>query len=403
MSSSGFSHSRLGRMHAVLGSYVERGEVPGLVALVSRRGEVHAHAIGAKALGGEPMRRDTLFRIASMSKPMAAAAAMILVEECVLRLDDPVDRFLPELANRRVLARLDGPIDETVPAKRPITLRDLLTLRMGFGFIMGSGGTYPIHQAAVDLGIRMGPPTQSEPPPDEWMRRVGTLPLMRQPGEAWMYDLALDVLGVLLARAAGQPLETFLHQRLFAPLGMKDTAFGVPKEKLDRLATAYSPHPDTGALEITDGVEGSLWERPPVFPSAAGGLVSTIDDCLAFGQMLLDFGRQGGRHGRERLLSRSAVELMTTDHLTPEQKAGNELFLGEGGGWGFGLSVVHRRNDLWEVPGRYGWNGGLGTCWANDPQENLVGILLTQRGMTSPMPPAVFRDFWTLAYQAIDD
>jgi CubicO group peptidase (beta-lactamase class C family) len=200
-------------MHDVMAGHVERGEVPGLVTLVNRRGEVHIEAIGVQASGRrDPMRRDTIFRIASMTKPIAAVAAMILVEECRLRLDEPVDRWLPELAGRMVLKRLDGPLDDTVPAKRPLSLRDLLTLRMGLGYVMDAAGPYPILKAANERKLLLGPTRpQSLPAPDEWIRGVATLPLMYQPGERWMYDVGLDVLGVLIARAAGQPLEAFLR------------------------------------------------------------------------------------------------------------------------------------------------------------------------------------------------
>ena len=401
MSNGGLSKARLGRMHDVIAGHVERGDVPGLVTLVSRRGEVHVDAIGMKAVGGsDPMRRDTIFRIASMTKPITAAATMILVEECKLRLDEPVDRLLPELSDRKVLKRLDGPLDDTVPAKRPISVRDLLTLRMGFGYIMERSSGYPIQKAVNDQLLLQGPPKpQAQPAPDEWIRRVGTLPLMHQPGERWMYDLGLDVLGVLIARAAGQPLETFFRERIFEPLGMKDTGFSVPAEKLDRLPGCYERNHETGVLEVYDGASDSQWSRPPAFPSAAGGLVSTADDYLAFCQMMLN----KGRHGRERILSRPSVELMTTDHLTPEQKAGARIFFGDHSSWGFGMAVVTRRNDLAVVPGRFGWDGGLGTSGHSDPTEEMVGIVMTQRLMDSPEPPRVFLDFWTSAYQAIDD
>src|SRR6266511_3600017 len=206
MNTGGLSTARLGRMHGVMAGHVERGDVPGIVTLVSRRGEVHVDAIGMKAVGGsDPMRRDTIFRIASMTKPVTAAAAMILIEECKLRLDEPVDRLLPELAERKVLKRIDGPLDDTVPAHRPITVRDLLTFRMGFGLILGPQDKYLILKAASEQGIMVGPPKPPTPhAPDEWMRRFGTLPLMYQPGEKWMYNTGSDVLGVLVARAAGQ-------------------------------------------------------------------------------------------------------------------------------------------------------------------------------------------------------
>jgi CubicO group peptidase (beta-lactamase class C family) len=402
MSTAGLSKARLGRMHDVMASYVERGDVPGLVMLVSRRGEVHVDAIGAKAVGGgDPIRRDTIFRIASMTKPITAAATMILVEECRLRLDDPVDRLLPELAGRKILKRLDGPLDETVPANRPITVRDLLTFRMGFGQLMAPPDAYPILKAANEQQIGMGPPTPSAPPaPDEWIRRLGTLPLMHQPGERWLYHTGSDVLGVLIARASGQPLETFLRERVFEPLGMKDTAFSVPTTKLDRLATSYQVNPETGALELNDQAEGGQWNRPPAFPSAGGGLVSTIDDYLAFGQMMLN----KGKYGSERLLSRPSVETMTTDQLTPEQKAVSGFYPGyfDSRGWGFGVSVITRRDDVAAVPGRFGWDGGLGTSWYSDPSEDMVAILMTQRS-AFPLFSEIYLDFWTSAYQTIDD
>ena len=208
------------------------------MTLVSRRGEVEVDVIGAKAAGGsEPLRRDSLFRISSMTKPITAAAAMILVEESRLQLDEPVDRLLPELSDRRVLRRIDGPLDDTVPARRAITLRDLLTFRMGFGLLWGPQDATPIQRAARDLHlVAFGPPApRAQPAPDVWMRRFGTLPLMHQPGEAWLYNTGSDVLGVLVARAAGQPLETFLGERIFEPLDMKDTGFSVPASKHARL------------------------------------------------------------------------------------------------------------------------------------------------------------------------
>lgn len=403
MSVQGLSRARLARMHDVMAGYVERGEVPGMVTLVSRRGDVYVDAIGAKTAGGsDPIRRDTIFRISSMTKPITAAATMILVEECRLRLGEPVDRLLPELAGRKVLKRLDGPLDDTVPANRPITVRDLLTFRMGFGQMMAPPDAYPILKAASEQQIGMGPPSPSTmPAPNEWIRRLGALPLMHQPGEKWMYNTGSDVLGVLIARASGQPLETFLRERIFEPLGMRDTGFSVPAAKLDRLATSYMVDPNTGALELYDEAEGGQWSRPPAFPSGAGGLVSTIDDYLAFGQMMLDVGK----HGSTRVLSRPSVEVMTTNHLTPGQKAVSGLVPGyfDSHGWGFGVSVVTRRDDVAAVPGRFGWDGGLGTSWYSDPREEMVTILMTQRAWTSPSPPDVCLDFWTLAYQAIDD
>jgi CubicO group peptidase (beta-lactamase class C family) len=401
MSTGRWSGVRLDRTHQAMRGHVERGEVPGLVTLVARRGQVRADPVGAKAVGGDPMRHDTIFRISSLTKPIAAAAAMVLVEDGRLRLDEPVDQLLPELADRRVLKQLDGPLEDTVPAKRPITLRDLLTLRMGFGFVLGPPDEYPILVAADEQRLGMGPPKPATPhEPDEWLRRFATLPLMHQPGEQWMYEMGFAVLGVLISRASEKPLETFLRERIFGPLGMEDTGFHVPAEKLNRLASLYAANPETGALELYDGVEDSQWSRPPSFPDARGGLVSTAEDYLAFGRMMLD----GGEHRGERILSRISVELMTTDHLTPELRATSDsvpVFLG-GCGWGFGLSTIPGGDGVTATPGRYGWEGGLGTSWSSDPEEDMVGILMTQR-LASPGSPRIDLDFWASVYGELED
>ncbi len=398
MSGGGFSKSRLGRMREVMAGYVERGEVPGLVLAVSRRGERVVEPIGATDLDGTPIRGDTIFRISSLTKPITAAATMICVEECKLRLDEPVDRLLPELADRAVLRQVGGPLTDTVPASRPITVRDLLTFVWGFGMVIAPPGTYPIQRAMDELQLGQGAPDPAvPPPPDEWIRRLGTLPLMHQPGAGWMYNTGSDVLGVLIARAAGQPFDAFLRERVFEPLQMADTGFSVPAASLARLATGYQ---DNG-VDVYDGVADSKWRRPPAFPSGAGGLVSTVPDYLAFGEMML---RQGQYDGG-RLLSRASVEVMTTDHLTPGQKQESGPFAGyfDNHGWGLGMSVVTRRDGLGEPAGRFGWNGGLGSVWYADPGEDMVTILMTGSAKFVLNPPNIYRDFWTLAYQAIDD
>jgi CubicO group peptidase (beta-lactamase class C family) len=392
---SAVSPSRLARLHDILAGHVERGCAPGLVSVVSRRGDRHIDVIGTTATdGAQPMQRDTIFRISSMTKPITAVATMILLEECVLRLDDPVERWLPELADRRVVRRIDGPVDDTVPADRSITVRDLLTFRMGFGGYLGS---CPVNDVAAPLELSVGPPQPSLPPePDEWMRRFATLPLMCQPGERWLYHTGSDVLGVLIARASGQSFESFLRQRVFDPLGMGDTGFFVPATDVERLATSYATDPATGALRLFDAPEGQ-WSTPPNFPSGGGGLVSTADDFLAFAEMLMNGGAP--------LLSRPTVETMTSNHLTPEQRAIGGFFADDfaARGWGFGVGVVMRRDNPSAPVGQYGWDGGLGTIWRNDPSEQLVTILLTNSAWTSPRPPDVALDFLTGAYAAIED
>jgi CubicO group peptidase (beta-lactamase class C family) len=401
MSTGGLSEARLERMHNVMAGYVERGAIPGVVTLLARHGEIHVDTLGAQALGGAPMRRDTIFRIASMTKPITAVATMILVEECRLRLDDPVDRLLPELANRRVLKRIDSPLDDTVPARRSITVRDLLTFRLGFGTIVAPPGTYSIQQAMSDQQIGGdGPPTPANAPaPDEWMRRLGALPLMYQPGERWMYNTGADILGVLIARVAGQPFESFLRERIFEPLGMRDTDFSVPADKLDRFATSYESDAENGALNLYDPAEGGQWNSSPAFQSGGGGLLSTVDDYHAFCQMML--GK--GTYGNQRILARPTVEAMISDQLTPDQRIGAEMFFRENSSWGLGMAVYIHRSDSISTPGRFGWDGGLGTSAYSDPREDLVGILMTQVAWNSPSGPQIWNDFWTSAYAAIDD
>ncbi|MBA2686019.1 MAG: beta-lactamase family protein [Gemmatimonadaceae bacterium] len=390
-------------MHTIMAGYVERGEIPGAVTLVARRGDVHVDAVGSLALGGAaPMARDSIFRISSMTKPVTAVAAMILVEECKLRLDEPADDLLPELVNRRVLVRLESELDDTVPAKRAITLRDLLTSRMGFGIVMRAPGSTPIQRATDALALGQGAPNPMVcPPPDEWMRRFGTLPLMHQPGEQWMYNTSLDVLGVLIARASGMSLPDFLSERVFEPLGMFDTAFFVPKNKQHRFTTAYIPDPATGTLSLFDGPTDGQWSSPPSFPAGAAGLVSTVDDLLALGEMMLGHGARGAM----RILSRPTVELMTNDHLTAEQKPpwGSQGSYFATHGWGFGMSVVTQTSDYFGTVGTFGWDGGLGTSWYCDPREGMVRILMTQAMWTSPAGTRVSADFATTVYQAVDD
>ncbi|MEO8801326.1 MAG: serine hydrolase domain-containing protein [Polyangiaceae bacterium] len=385
------------RLHDVLGAHVARGALPGLVWLVSQGDELHVEAIGALCRGGaDPMRRDTIFRISSMTKLMAAAVAMMLIEDATISLDAPIERWLPELAGRRVLKRLDGPLDDTVPAKRAITVRDLFTLRMGIGIVWGPPDALPIQRAAegLHLGAMGAPKPQGPPPPDEWMSRFATLPLMEQPGECWRYNTSTDILGVLLARASGQPLELLLRERLFAPLGMKDTGFSVPPGEVKRLATSYFANPHTGALDLYDEPAGGEWSRPPAFPSAAGGLVSTVDDCLAFARMM----KAGGSLGKVRLLSETSVEAMTTDQIPAAQKAASPSSLDptfwDTHGWGLGVAIVTDREA--DGPSGFGWDGGLGTSMWWDPHEDRIAILMTQRA-EYPKTSRLYRDFWNAA------
>lgn len=396
-----FSRKRLARMRDAMQRHVADGQMPGLVLLVQHRGRQHVEPIGTLAFDGKvPMGRDTIFRLASMTKPITSVGAMILVEECKLRLDDPVHEWLPELKDRRVLRSIDSPLDVTVPAKRPITLRDLLTFRSGYGEVAFLSPTCPVQRALAEARL----PLSAWPfagTADELMKRLGRLPLAHQPGERWLYHMGCEIAGVLISRVSGMPLGSFLRDRIFDPLGMTDTGFHVPESKIDRLATCYGTNYPSPDLVVLDEARGGQVARPPAYESGAGGLVSTVDDLLAFGRMML----QGGVYRDERILSRPSIELMTMDHITPEQKAASPFFEGfwETRGWGFGVSIVTGRRDLEDVPGRYGWDGAFGTSWYVDPKEELIGILMTQRRPDVLGIPAVTRDFWTSAYQLIDD
>jgi CubicO group peptidase (beta-lactamase class C family) len=397
----GFDDTRVRALDAVVGRHVRAGAAPGAVWLVARHGDVHVGSTGATQLDGSvPVDRRTIFRISSMSKPITAALVMTCVEDCTLRLDDPIAEHLPELAEPRVLEHLDAPLTWTVPVERPITTRDLLTSTAGYGAAFAEPGTLPIADAMTELELGQGPPDPWEPPqPDEWLRRLATLPLLHQPGAAWSYNTCSDLLGVLVARATGKPLLEALRERLFAPFGMHDTAFHVPAADLDRFVTAYWTDADDGSLSPYDPPQGR-WASPPAFPSAAGGLVSTIDDLHAFARMLLD----GGIGANDRVLSRASVDLMTSDHLTAAQRASTGMpgaFVDTS--WGFGLQVQTRRTGLGPTVGAYGWDGGLGTAWTIDPAEGLVAILLTQAAWTSPAPPAICDDFRTATYAALTD
>ncbi|GAA3574826.1 serine hydrolase [Nonomuraea rosea] len=406
-SNSGFSAAGLRRLREVLTRYVASGKIPGLVALASRGGHTHVEALGTMQHdGGAPIRRDTIFRMASTSKPVSIAAAMVLLDECRMRLDDVVDPWLPELADRRVLTRIDGPLDDTVPARRPITVRDVLTSTFGLGMDMTALGT-PILNAVFERGLTPNLP-EPMPGPDEWMRRLGELPLMHQPGEHWQYQLSSDLVGVLVSRISGQSFEDFLRERIFGPLGMKDTAFHVPDDQIDRLPTLYAPDPATGEFHVWDEAKGGRWNLPPTFQGGGGGLVSTADDYNAYFRMLLN----GGTHNGKRILSKPAVELMTTNRLSPEQNAARNALAtnnvhisfgqGQHGGWGMGMAVRTYRGDYAPL-GQFGWDGGSGSSTYADPANQLTGILLTQVGMTVPDPAQVIHDFWTTLYQAIDD
>jgi CubicO group peptidase (beta-lactamase class C family) len=396
----GMDLARLARIEQMVQGYIDAKQIPGAVTLVARRGQIaHVTVQGSKTFEAQdPMRRDTIFRIYSMSKPITSVATLMLYEEGKLRLTDPVSKWIPELAKPRVLRAPDGPLDATDPSPAEITVRDLLTHCSGLVYSFSTGPT--LAKAYQDAGI-LGSSTQLEP--DEWAKRLGSLPLAHAPGTKWNYSVSTDVLGLLVERVSGMPFAEFLRTRLFEPLGMKDTAFTVPEEKLARFATNYVVN-EKNEISVADAPATSVYRTKPRFPSGGGGLVSTVDDYARFALMLAG----GGRLSDVRILSRKAVELMSSDHLTPSEfetfgLRGYRAFAGNS----FGLGVMVQTEaagyrGLGSL-GKNGWGGAAGTWYWVDPEEDLVAILMIQRMAFGSAPIAISRDFETAVYQAIAD
>jgi CubicO group peptidase (beta-lactamase class C family) len=385
---SGLDDEGLERFGAVAAAHVGGTAVPGLVALVAHGDEVHVETAGTLSIGGPPVERGSLFRIASTTKTITGVATLALVREGLLALDEPVERLLPELADRRVLRRMDGPLDDTVPATAPVTVRGLLTFTFGFGMVLEmftTPGPWPVVAAAAEAGLAtIGPPQPDDfVDPETWIARFGELPLLAQPGERWLYNTGSHVLSVLCARAAGLPYEEVLRSRVFVPLGMRDTSFSTGE--VSRLATAYQPTAD--GLVVWDPPEGQ-WSRPPAFADGAAGLLSTADDLLAFARMLL--------RGGNPVLTPDQVRELRRDSLSAEQRAAGAAFLG-GRGWGLGTSVV--REGPWA--GAIGWDGGLGTSFLVHPERDLAVVVLTQRLFDTPQAPAVHTDLQAAALAAV--
>jgi CubicO group peptidase (beta-lactamase class C family) len=362
----------------VLDAQVAAGRIPGYVASVRIGGQALARAGGSMAVGPQsaPMSEDTLFRLASVTKPIGGALALSLVQDGALALSDPIARWLPEAAKPRVLVSPGAPLDHTTEARRPITVRDLLTLTCGWGAVLDET---PLQAAMLELEVYPGPMT----PPmsgDEFVARVSSLPLAFHPGEGWLYDTGIDLLGVLLTRVTGRPLSDLLAERITGPLGMASTGFWAPDP--GRLATAYRPGP--GGLEVRDLPDGAF-ASPPRFEELSSGLVSTAPDVLRFFAALAD--------GGEPVLAAGSVTLMTADALTGEQRRQALPIVGPGGSWGLATGVDVEAAEPWMAPGRWGWDGGAGTTAYVDPARGTVGVLLTQRELAGPLDG--FGEFWT--------
>jgi CubicO group peptidase (beta-lactamase class C family) len=364
----GLSAARLDRIGQTLRADVERGRLPGAVVVVARRGRVaYSEAVGFRdKAANAPMTADAIFRIASMTKPMASVAAMMLSEEGRLLVSDPVGKYIPSIGAMKVGAvDAAGQITTSTPA-RPMTVQDLL--RHTSGLTTGNRGTTEIHKLYPGSATRVSRETTSA----EFMERLAKAPLLHQPGTRWEYGLSTDVLGRVVEVVSGRTLGQFLDERVLKPLRMADTGFNVGADRRGRLAQSFANDPDTGKpVEIIDVTSTATFE-------CGGGCgVSTAGDYVRFGQMLLNHGTLDG----VRLLGRKTVEYMTADHLTPEMAAGGESYI-PGAGYGFGLGFAVRRQPglapLNGSAGDYNWGGAYGTYFWVDPREQMVVVFMSQ-------------------------
>ena len=372
-----FDAEALGAIPAILGGVIGAGDLAGAVTLVWRKGEeVRFDALGLRDReAGTPMTRDTLFRIASMTKPVTSVAALMLMEEGKLVLSDPITKWAPEFANMKVLKSATGPVDDTYPAPRDITIDDLMTHRSGLAYAFTSIGPIAFaHQKAL------GDVLNAEMTPDAWMKALGGLPLTYAPGERFHYSHATDVLGYIVGRIEGMAFRDVLVKRIFGPLGMVDTDFYIPPQKRDRAAVVYKL--DEAANRL-DPVAFRRHDTPPAFCGGGGGLISTADDYLKFARMLLHDGEVDG----VRLLKPETVALMRTNRLTDAQRAidfmGIPFWMGQG--FGLGVSMVtDPEKQAWMgagSKGAFGWPGAFGTWWQADPEEDLIILYLVQNSM----------------------
>jgi len=368
----GMSSARLARIVPALQAEVEAGQLPGAVLAIARRGRLVFHeAVGH--LGADqaaPMPGDALFAIASMTKPVTGVAALMLWEEGRLGLADPVERFLPQFGNRRVAVLNErvrtgqGPI-ETVPAARSITMLDLM--RHTSGLTYGGRGTTAVHALYPTSSNVAGASLDST----AFLEQLAAAPLLYQPGTVWDYGLSIDVIGLVVEALSGQTLGTFLQQRLFGPLGMADTGFQVPSDKVARLARPLPRDPDTGTAQVVPDRAQALR-----FECGGGGLASTALDYLRFAQMLLG----GGILGETRVLGRKTVEAMRTSCMTADIENRIVELDPNSDGYGFGLTVAVRERvgTLMGSLGEFYWNGAYGTLWWADPAEDLAVVFMAQ-------------------------
>ena len=372
-----FEADMLGRIPGALQGVVDAGDLSGFVTLIWRKGEVvQLNTLGQRDIaGGKPMTRDTLFRIASMTKPITSVATLMLMEEGKLKLDDPITKWLPEFKAMKVMKDATGPVDEVYDAPRVITIEDLMTHRSGLAYGFTSIG--PIAHA---YEAALGSPLINPLGPDAWISKLAELPLLYPPGERFHYSHATDLLGYLIARVEGTTLFELLHKKIFAPLGMVDTDFWCPPNKRERMACLYRINP---ATDVIEDVSFPHTDARPAFTGGGGGLISTLDDYLTFARLMLGKGELNG----VRLIQPQTFDLMVANRLTAAQREipfmGIPFWLGQG--FGLGVSVItDPEKQAWMgagSTGAFGWPGAFGTWWQADPEEDMVMIYLVQNSM----------------------
>ncbi|HUJ45099.1 MAG TPA: serine hydrolase domain-containing protein [Opitutaceae bacterium] len=393
----GLSSERLERIAAAVQRDIADQRVAGAVTLVLRHGQMtwfKAQGMADRE-AGKPMQLDSLFRICSMSKPITSVAVMMLYEQGKFLLEDPVSKYLPEFKNPQVFVKPAPAAPYTIPATREITILDLLRHTSGLTYQWNADLGQRYFDAKVASGLLQYDGTIADS-----VKALAKLPLLFNPGERWEYSLSVDVLGRLVEVVSGQPLDEFFRTQIFEPLGMKDTCFFVPDEKVPRLATAYTYYAGKGLQRFPDTpiTEGTFvysadypYHGPRKLFSGGGGLISTAEDYARFCQMMLN----GGRLGNVRLLSRKSIELMTEDHLHGVKTDGDFAF-----GLGFGISGVHGALSELGTPGEFSWGGFFYTSFSIDPKEDMIVIFMAQLHPTGDLP--LDRQVHMLAYQALE-
>lgn len=375
----GISTEKLGEIRTVLQGYVGKGNLPGFLTVIARKGQiVHFETIGMRDVENKkPVEPDTIFRIYSMSKPITSVAVMILFDGGKLKMDDPVEKFIPAFKNMKVF---NSEQTETHDAKTKMTIKHLLTHTSGLTY---GWGNKPVDKLYGKIKVFNKGSTLAE-----MTEKLGDIPLVHEPGTRWTYGVSTDVLGYLVEVVSGMPFETFLQKRLFEPLGMRDTAFSVPKENVDRFAALYRPTKE-GKLQLAHNAPLAT-DDLSFFPSGGGGLVSTAADYLRFCQMLLNGGELDG----VRILKSETVELMRYPHHQYRKN----------GAFGLGFHVVTRKNDddddAKRSSGSFSWSGAAATTFWIDPDKKLVAILMTQL-LNNRYP--FHGEFRNLTYQALEN